>query len=114
MNDSNWLLLIIGAGLGFASKAALQLMAQKHERNQNTDTGRENVKQIMSMMLRHKSYTDRSYTAIRKAIGGYEDDEIRKMLHEVGARQTNIKGVEWWYLIDRSMERIERRNNAKK
>lgn len=114
MNEMNWMMLLLGAGLGFVSKAALQLMAQKHERTQSTDVGRENVKQILNMMLRHKSYTDRSFAAIRKSIGGYQDDEIRKMLHEVGARQTHIKDLEWWYLIDRGIERIEKRNNKKK
>lgn len=108
------IILIAGALAGFIGKAVLQFMAQRHETKKDTDIAKENVKQILDMMLRHKTYTDRSFAAIRRAIGGFDDDELRKLLHEVGARQCYKFETEWWYLTERSMERIRNRKQRQK
>ena len=71
----------------------------------------ENVKNLLTKMLGHKSYIDRSFDALCKPIGGYSDDEIRQFLHEVGARKfrRNNGAVEWWYLESRQKDRIAKR-----
>lgn len=108
------LILALGAVAGFVGKVVLQYMTQRHEINRDTDVAKENVKQILDLMLRHKTYTDRSFEAIRRAIGGFDDDELRKLLHEVGARQCYKFQTEWWYLMERSDERINNRERKKK
>lgn len=60
--------------------------------------------------LMHKSYTDRSFDTLSKHLGGFEDNELRKILVRAGAvRVYRDDGSEWWYLLSRSTERIERR-----
>ena len=69
----------------------------------------ENVKKMLKHMLNHASYTDRSFTALKNPIGGYSDDEIRKMLHELNAKKVNRGDNEWWYLMSRGEERKNKR-----
>jgi len=71
------------------------------------------VKALLIEMLSHKSYTDRTFEAIRKKVGGYSDDEVRQLLHEIEAKRTsrNDSGKEWWYLASREQERIEKRQS---
>ena len=49
---------------------------------------KEQVKEILLVLLNHRSFTDRSFETIRKRIGGYSSDEIRQLLHEIGAKKT--------------------------
>ena len=58
--------------------------------------------------LRHEGYTDRSFETLRTHLGGFEDDELRKILVRAGAIRTIRKdGTEWWRLLDRMDEYIE-------
>jgi hypothetical protein len=38
--------------------------------------------------LSHKNYTDRSFETLKKHLGGFEDDELRKILVRAGAIRT--------------------------
>jgi len=67
----------------------------------------EMVKNLLVEMLNHRSYTDRAFAALKKPIGGYSDDEIRQLLHELNAKKIERDGEEWWYLLAREEERIE-------
>lgn len=71
----------------------------------------EMVKGILTEMLNHRSYTDRSFVSLKKAVGGYSDDQIRQFLHEIGAKKTNRDNgnEEWWYLALRQDERIAKK-----
>ena len=101
--------IVIGAGvLALITKLIVQRVGQRN----SLDPARENVKGILILMLTHLSYTDRSYKALRKAVGGYSDKELRIMLHEVGARQFHRGEEEWWYLVSRGKERIKKRENS--
>lgn len=101
--------IVIGAGvLALITKLIVQWVGKRN----SLDPARENVKKILMLMLTHLSYTDRSYTALRKAVGGYSDKELRIMLHEVGARQFYRGKEEWWYLLSRAEERIKKRQNS--
>lgn len=61
--------------------------------------------------LGHKSFTDRSFDALRMHLGGFEDDELRKILVRAGAmRVYREDGSEWWRLLSRMDEFIERKD----
>lgn len=58
--------------------------------------------------LNHKSYTDRSFETLQKNLGGFSDDELRKILVRAGAvRNFREDGSEWWRLLSRMGEYIE-------
>ncbi|TWI03463.1 hypothetical protein IP90_01272 [Luteimonas cucumeris] len=58
--------------------------------------------------LSHKGYTDRSFEVLQKHLGGFSDDELRKILVRAGAIRTYREdGSEWWRLLSRMDEYIE-------
>ncbi|REE01529.1 hypothetical protein [Marinoscillum furvescens] len=60
--------------------------------------------------LSHKSFTDRSFESLQKHLGGFSDDELRKILVRAGAIRTYRKdGSEWWRLLSRMDEYIEKK-----
>lgn len=60
--------------------------------------------------LSHKGYTDRSFETLKKSLGGFEDDELRKILVRAGAVRTYRKdGSEWWRLLARKDEYLEKK-----
>jgi len=60
--------------------------------------------------LGHKSFTDRSFETLRSHLGGFGDDELRKILVRAGAiRIYREDGSEWWRLLSRMDEYIERK-----
>jgi hypothetical protein len=60
--------------------------------------------------LSHKSFTDRSFETLRNHLGGFTDDELRKILVRAGAvRIYREDGSEWWRLLSRMDEFIERK-----
>jgi hypothetical protein len=57
--------------------------------------------------LNHKSFTDRSFDTLKKNLGGFDDDELRKILVRAGAIRTyRDDGSEWWRLLSRMDEFI--------
>lgn len=57
--------------------------------------------------LSHKNYTDRSFETLKKHLGGFEDDELRKILVRAGAIRTYREDQsEWWRLLCRNDEYI--------
>jgi lipopolysaccharide export system protein LptC len=60
--------------------------------------------------LSHQGYTDRSFETLQRALGGFSDDELRKILVRAGAiRVYRQDGSEWWRLLSRMEEFIERK-----
>ena len=58
--------------------------------------------------LNHKSFTDRSFETLKNHLGGFEEDELRKILVRAGAiRVMRDDGSEWWRLLSRMDEFIE-------
>ena len=110
---------LIGVLVGIIGSGIVNLCLQKRQFSHEKDMyvlrnqSAENVKALLIEMLSHKSYTDRSFVAIRKKVGGYSDDEVRLLLHEVGAKKTSRHDSEeeWWYLASREQERIEKKQN---
>ncbi|MBI2772122.1 MAG: hypothetical protein HYX47_21060 [Burkholderiales bacterium] len=64
--------------------------------------------------LSHRSFIDRSFETLQKNLGGFEEDELRKILVRAGAiRVYRDDGSEWWRLLSRMDEYIERKDLAK-
>jgi hypothetical protein len=65
-------------------------------------------------LLSHKGFTDRSFETLRRHLGGFEDDELRKILVRAGAmRVYRDDGSEWWRLVSRQEEFIEKKELGK-
>ncbi len=65
------------------------------------------AEQTARYFLSHKGYTDRSFDVLIKHLGGFEEDELRKILVRAGAvREYHNDGTEWWYLLSREDERL--------
>lgn len=80
---------------------------KKIQESNKTDFMAENT---VKHFLNHKGYTDRSFETIKKYVGGFEDDELRKILVRSGAVRTYREdGSEWWRLLSRMEEYIERK-----
>ena len=115
MNDAAWAL--VGVVVGVVVTGVFQLVSQNrlfaHERDmfRLRNQGVEMVKALLSEMLNHRSYTDRSFSALKKAVGGYDNDKIRQLLHAVGAKKAGREDGdgEWWYLTSRQEERIAKK-----
>ena len=65
--------------------------------------------------LGHKGYTDRSFELLEQRLGGFKDDELRKILVRAGAvRFIRKDGTEWWRLLSRHEEYIEKKKKQDK
>ena len=67
---------------------------------------------VLIKLLSHKSYTDRSFTTLKKHLGGFEDDELRRILIRAGAIRVYRNGDtnnEWWRLLNREEEYIKKK-----
>jgi hypothetical protein len=61
-------------------------------------------------LLSHKGFTDRSFETLQRHLGGFGDDELRKILVRAGAiRIYRDDGSEWWRLVSRMEEFIEKK-----
>lgn len=62
--------------------------------------------------LSHKSFTDRSFEMLKKNLGGFTEDDLRKILVRAGAIRTfRDDGTEWWRLLSRMDEYIEKKSD---
>lgn len=83
-----------------------QELKVKHEENKTEFMAENTVKHFLS----HQSFTDRSFETLEKHLGGFEPDELRKILVRAGAIRTYRKdGTEWWRLLSRNEEYIEKK-----
>ena len=81
----------------------LELVRQQHR----TDFMAE---ETARHFLSHKGFTDRSFETLRMHLGGFDDDELRRILVRAGAmRVYRDDGSEWWRLLSRMDEFIERK-----
>jgi hypothetical protein len=54
----------------------------------------------LSKFLNHVKFKRRSFSYISQKMGGFDDDELRRMLVRNGAvRVIGEKGIEWWELL---------------
>ena len=99
---------LVGGGISYALNRQqfanhLRLEQEKHR----TEFMAEETARTF---LSHKSFTDRSFETLRNHLGGFQDDELRKILVRAGAmRVYRDDGSEWWRLLSRMDEFIERK-----
>lgn len=102
----------VGGGISFLlnrQQFANQLRILK-EQNKTEFMAEETARHFLS----HKSFTDRSFETLKEHLGGFEDDELRKILVRAGAMRTYREdGSEWWRLLSRMDEFIERKQLEK-
>ncbi|MDX8395177.1 MAG: hypothetical protein R8K22_02045 [Mariprofundaceae bacterium] len=119
MDDSNILSALFALGgvfIGGLISYILQRQNNAHElvlmREQNkTEFMAENT---AKHYLNHKGYTDRSFETLQQHLGGFEDNELRKILVRADAiRIYREDGSEWWRLLERMDEFIEKKRNVK-
>ena len=115
MNEAYFAILgvIIGALLTGIINYLLQRSQFQHNKEMFflQNKSKEMVKEILSDILNHKTHIDRSFKTLTKRVGGFSDDEIRLLLHEIGAKKV-IRPEdysEWWYLKEREQERVNRK-----
>lgn len=69
-------------------------------------------------LLKHKTFTDRTFQAIQNSLGGWDEDpdKLRQILVRAGAVRTLTDEEEKWHLLSRNKERIrnwEEKKNQK-
>jgi hypothetical protein len=65
------------------------------------------AEEAVKRLLRHKMWEKRSFPEIQRRVGGFEDDELRKLLVRAGAvRFYGENNVEFWGLIERNEARV--------
>lgn len=99
---------IVGGGISYLlnrQQFANQLRIQQ-EQHKVEYMAEETARHFLS----HRSFTDRSFETLRNHLGGFADDELRKILVRAGAiRVYREDGSEWWRLLSRMDEYIERK-----
>lgn len=66
------------------------------------------AEEALIRLLQHDGYKRRSFAALRSLVGGFEDDELRKLLVRAGAfRFTFTEAKEYWGLLDRNPEGLD-------
>ena len=99
---------LVGGGISYALnpqqfRNQLHLLQQQHKVEFMAE---ETARHFLS----HKGFTDRSFETLRNHLGGFGDDELRKILVRAGAiRVYREDGSEWWRLLSRMEEFIERK-----
>jgi len=99
---------IVGGGISFLLNRQqfanqLRVLQEQHKAEFMAETTARHF-------LGHRSYTDRSFETLRNHLGGFSDDELRRILVRAGAiRVFREDGTEWWRLLSRMEEYIERK-----
>lgn len=64
---------------------------------------------VAKALLSHRQWRLRTFATIKHHLGGFNDDELRRILVQAGAvRFVDAQGIEVWGLIDRNLELLER------
>ena len=99
---------IVGGGISYLLNR--QLLANQLRALQEQNKAEFMAETTARHFLGHKGFTDRSFETLRSHLGGFEDDELRKILVRAGAiRVYREDGSEWWRLLSRMDEYIERK-----
>src|SRR3546814_8819906 len=97
MTEAGWALL--GVVVGIVGTGLINWLMQSrqfaHEKQmfQLQNLSAAMVKTVLQEMLNHKSYTDRSFLALKERIGGYSDDQIRQFLHRSEEHTSELQSL---------------------
>ncbi|MFZ6014461.1 MAG: hypothetical protein ACOYXT_29245 [Bacteroidota bacterium] len=106
---------LLGTVVGGMISFLLQRQRLVHERKLKQEEYKTEfmAEHTAKHFLSHKSYTDRSFETLQKHLGGFEDNELRKILVRAGAIRTfREDGSEWWRLLSRMDEYIESKKQS--
>ena len=125
ISEVGWNFIIAIAGVLIGGLITFLIQKGQHKRDQANRIRQEEleqerydeehapeirVKERLKNRLKHKDYVERSFIALKKGFGGFNDNEIRRMLTGINAeRIIRTDKSEWWYLRDRNEERKERK-----
>jgi hypothetical protein len=99
---------VVGGGISYLLNR--QQLANQLRIQQETNKVEFMAETTARHFLSHKSFTDRSFDTLRNHLGGFSDDELRRILVRAGAiRVYRADGSEWWRLLSRMEEFIERK-----
>jgi hypothetical protein len=97
---------VVGGAISYLLNRQLhrQQLATLREQHKTEFMAEETARHFLG----HRGYTDRSFEVLKKHLGGFGDDELRKILVRAGAIRTyRDDGSEWWRLLSRMDEYIE-------
>ena len=67
------------------------------------------AEEAIRRLLLHSEWEKRSFEEIKRRVGGFDDDELRKLLVRSGAvRFYGKKNIEFWGLIERNEVHVNR------
>ncbi len=101
---------LVGGGISYLlnRQSHAQQIAALKEQYKTDFMAEETARHFLS----HKQYTDRSFDVLQKHLGGFGDDELRKILVRAGAiRVYRDDGSEWWRLLSRMDEYIQKKSD---
>jgi hypothetical protein len=99
---------VVGGGISYLLNR--QQFANQLRLQQETHKVEFMAEETARHFLSHKTFTDRSFETLRNHLGGFSEDELRKILVRAGAiRVYREDGSEWWRLLTRMDEYIERK-----
>lgn len=102
----------ISALIGGLISFTLQFIKFKHEIKKVQATHKTDfmAEETAIHFLSHKSFTDRSFETLKSHLGGFDDDELRKILVRAGAIRVyrDEDNSEWWRLLSRNSEYIKK------
>lgn len=100
----------MGTLFGALTTYLAQRSQMRHEMNRIRESNKTEfqAEQTALHFLSHSKFTDRSFETLQRHLGGFEPDELRKILVRAGAiRSYRDDGSEWWRLLSRNGEYIE-------
>lgn len=108
-----------GPLLGVLLGSAISLLTTWQSGKHQLASAREQVKteymaeKTAHYLLSHAGYTDRSFKTLKQHLGGFEEDELRKILVRAGGiRVFRKEADEWWRLVDRMDEYIDNKRKT--
>lgn len=119
MNDI--LITVLTAFATAAVTGLITFLLQERKLKKELDRVREIHKteymaeQTAKVFLNHKKHLKRTFEVLKNHLGGFEDDELRKILVRAGAIRVYRKedNAEMWTLLERSQEYHKMMRNKK-
>lgn len=101
-------ILTIIASILAAAATAIGAFVIQEKKWQNEFKTEFMAEHAVKKLLMHEKWKQRSFEEIDKKIGGFEQNELRKLLVRSGAvRFYDPSGNEFWGLISRNQDRLE-------
>lgn len=107
--------VLIGTAFGGLITYLTQRQQMKHSLKMLRETHKTDfmAEETAKHFLGHQTQIERSFETLKKHLGGFTDDELRKILVRAGAiREYRKDGSEWWKLLSRMDEYIERKKSS--